>query len=271
MPAHDFEADEAIEEGVKIHWLRTIKEIDGTTLHRRGHEARREGLSAADRRVRDARGRFRDPRARAGHRHDVSEEGPRHRVQEATAPSSSGPTCRPAAPACSPAATWCRSTRTVTTAVGHGKKAARHIDAWLRGATRTTQPPKHEIASFEMLHLWYHAEAKKRGAEHDRPRAAAPDLRRGRRRARRPTAARYEAQRCLSCGNCFECDGCYSACPEQAVIKLGPGNRYRYDYDQCTGCASLLRAVSVRCDRDGTGARGPRRARADADELQVRP
>ena len=33
MPAHDFEADEAIEEGVKIHWLRTIKEIDGTTLH----------------------------------------------------------------------------------------------------------------------------------------------------------------------------------------------------------------------------------------------
>ena len=33
MPAHDFEADEAIEEGVKIHWLRTIKGIDGTTLH----------------------------------------------------------------------------------------------------------------------------------------------------------------------------------------------------------------------------------------------
>ncbi len=32
MPAHDFEADEAIEEGVTIHWLRTIKSIDGTTL-----------------------------------------------------------------------------------------------------------------------------------------------------------------------------------------------------------------------------------------------
>ena len=32
MPAHAFEADEAIEEGVKIHWLRTIKQIDGTTL-----------------------------------------------------------------------------------------------------------------------------------------------------------------------------------------------------------------------------------------------
>jgi formate dehydrogenase (NADP+) beta subunit len=49
--------------------------------------------------------------------------------------------------------------------------------------------------------------------------------------------ARYEAQRCLSCGNCFECDNCYAACPEQAIIKLGPAQRYRYDYAKCTGCA----------------------------------
>ena len=44
-------------------------------------------------------------------------------------------------------------------------------------------------------------------------------------------------ERCLSCGNCFECDGCYGACPEGAVIKLGPGRRYRFDYALCTGCA----------------------------------
>jgi Pyruvate/2-oxoacid:ferredoxin oxidoreductase delta subunit len=49
--------------------------------------------------------------------------------------------------------------------------------------------------------------------------------------------ARREAQRCLSCGNCFECDNCYAACPEDAIIKLGPGKRYRYDYAKCTGCA----------------------------------
>ena len=47
----------------------------------------------------------------------------------------------------------------------------------------------------------------------------------------------FEARRCLSCGNCFECDGCLGACPEDAVIKLGPGSRYRFDYDRCTGCA----------------------------------
>ena len=49
--------------------------------------------------------------------------------------------------------------------------------------------------------------------------------------------ARYEARRCLSCGNCFECDHCYAACPEDAIVKLGPGRRYRFEYDRCTGCA----------------------------------
>ena len=49
--------------------------------------------------------------------------------------------------------------------------------------------------------------------------------------------ALYEAKRCLSCGNCYECDGCYGACPEDAVVKLGPGKRYFYNYDLCTGCA----------------------------------
>ena len=50
-------------------------------------------------------------------------------------------------------------------------------------------------------------------------------------------AALFEARRCLSCGNCFECDGCFGACPEGAIIKLGPGKRYKIDYDLCTGCA----------------------------------
>ena len=50
--------------------------------------------------------------------------------------------------------------------------------------------------------------------------------------------AGYEAGRCLSCGNCIECDGCLGACPEDAIIKLGPGHRYRFDYDKCTGCGT---------------------------------
>jgi Pyruvate/2-oxoacid:ferredoxin oxidoreductase delta subunit len=125
--------------------------------------------------------------------------------------------------------------RTVTTAIGHGKKAARHIDAFLRAAPYA-RVVDHEVATFDMLRIWYHAEAKRRGQsaiDLDRRRLTFDEVIGGLDAA----SARYEAQRCLSCGNCFECDGCYSACPEQAVVKLGAGLRYRYDLNKCTGCA----------------------------------
>ena len=48
--------------------------------------------------------------------------------------------------------------------------------------------------------------------------------------------ALFEARRCLSCGNCFECDNCYGVCPDNAVIKLGPGQRFQFNYDYCKGC-----------------------------------
>src|SRR5216110_1499442 len=50
--------------------------------------------------------------------------------------------------------------RTVTVGVGHGKKAARHIDAYLRGA-RFEPEAKHELASFDKLNTWYYSDAPK--------------------------------------------------------------------------------------------------------------
>jgi Pyruvate/2-oxoacid:ferredoxin oxidoreductase delta subunit len=60
-----------------------------------------------------------------------------------------------------------------------------------------------------------------------------------------PEQAHVEAGRCLSCGNCFECDGCLGACPEDAIIKLGKGRRYRFDYEKCTGCATCYEQCPV--------------------------
>jgi NADPH-dependent glutamate synthase beta subunit-like oxidoreductase len=125
--------------------------------------------------------------------------------------------------------------RTVTVGVGHGKRAARNIDAWLRGTT-AVRPTKHSTATFGTLHPWYFGDTARR----EQPEAE-PDVRVqsfeevvG---GLSDGEAAYEAGRCLSCGNCFECDGCLGACPEDAVIKLGVGHRYRFDYDRCTGCA----------------------------------
>ncbi len=124
--------------------------------------------------------------------------------------------------------------RSVTIAVGHGKKAARCIDGYLRGQDYAPRP-RHADASFDRLNSWYYGEA---------PRTVQPLLEKARRQSTFEEVreglteenALFEARRCLSCGNCFECDNCYGVCPDNAVIKLGPGKRYRIDLDFCKGC-----------------------------------
>jgi formate dehydrogenase (NADP+) beta subunit len=123
----------------------------------------------------------------------------------------------------------------VTVAVGHGREAAGHIDQYFRGVHETPAPHP-PLATFDKLHLWFYT-----GVDH-RPQGRA-DLARRRETFEEVVAglseaeAVFEAKRCLSCGTCFECDGCYAACPETAVIKLGEGLRYEFDYARCTGCA----------------------------------
>ena len=131
-----------------------------------------------------------------------------------------------------------RGDRTVTAGVGHGRRAAGQIDAWLRAAGVPTAQER-RLAGFDDLHLWYFGDAARR---------AQPEIPLARRiegfgevvGGLPPGAAAFEAARCLSCGNCFECDGCLGACPEDAVVKLGPGLRYRFDYDRCTGCGDCF-------------------------------
>jgi Pyruvate/2-oxoacid:ferredoxin oxidoreductase delta subunit len=133
--------------------------------------------------------------------------------------------------------------RTVTVAIGHGKKAARNIDAWLRGE-RHEKPPKHELAAFENLNTWYYDDAPKRMQDQLsllRRQSGFEEVEQG----LNEENALFEARRCLSCGNCFECDNCYGICPDNAVIKLGPGQRFLFNYDYCKGCG--ICAVECPC------------------------
>lgn len=125
--------------------------------------------------------------------------------------------------------------RSSTIAIGHGKKAARYIDGYL-SQQAYEKPEKHQTASYKKLHMWYKTDAPQKEQDKLAPAVAIQsfdEVTAGLSEA----AARFEAQRCLSCGNCFECDGCFGACPEDAIIKLGKGNRYKFNYDACTGCA----------------------------------
>ena len=234
MPAHDFEAEEAIEEGVKIHWLRTIKSIDETTFTVEEMEIDENGRPRATGRIETleaddlilALGQDTDT---AFLRKIPGVAFNRDGTVEVDAGMMTGFEGLFAGGDMVP------SDRTVTIGVGHGKKAARHIDAWLRG-TVYTAPPKHDIAGFDKLHLWFYTDATQRPQGHldiAKRRSTFEEVIKG----LSEKEATYEAKRCLSCGNCFECDGCYGACPEDAIIKLGPGRRYKYNYDLCTGCA----------------------------------
>lgn len=125
--------------------------------------------------------------------------------------------------------------RSATIAIGHGKKAAKYIDAYLLQQTYQ-KPDKHPTAGFRKLHMWYKTDAPQKEQDKLAPTVAVQNFNEiiaG----LTEKEARFEAQRCLSCGNCFECDGCFGACPEDAIIKLGKGNRYKFNYDACTGCS----------------------------------
>jgi formate dehydrogenase beta subunit len=234
MPAHDFEADEADAEGIKFRWLTTIKDFAGQSL-----TVERMNLDADGRPV--PTGEFETLEADSvvlalGQETDSaflrSVPGIGFKADGTVIV---GPDMMTGAAGIFAGGDMVPSERTVTIAVGHGKKAARHVDAWLRRAART-EPAKHPVVDFPMLNVPVFSDAlpgEQRVLEGAERLEGFAEIVAG----LTEPAARREAQRCLSCGNCFECDNCFAACPEQAIEKLGPGRRYRFDYAICTGCA----------------------------------
>jgi 2-oxoacid:acceptor oxidoreductase delta subunit (pyruvate/2-ketoisovalerate family) len=232
MPAHDSEVEEALQEGVMIRWLSTIREageasitVEKMVLDEKGFpQPTGEVETLAADSVVLALGQDVDLSLLKGVPGLVIRDGV---VQV-------GPNMMTGYLGIFAGGDMVPSERTVTVAVGHGKKAARHIDAWLRGG-HYVAPSKHELASFDKLNTWYYSDA---------PKTVRPTLDTVRRQSTfdevvgslDETNALYEARRCLSCGNCFECDNCYGVCPDNAVIKLGPGNRFEFNYDYCKGC-----------------------------------
>ncbi len=232
MPAHDFELEEALQEGVLVKWLSTIKHAGDASITV-------EKMRLDDKGLPQPTGELETLAADSvvlalGQDVDLSLLDNVPGIEKSDGMVRVGANMMTGHPGIFAGGDMVPSERTVTVALGHGKKAARHIDAWLRGATYS-KPRAHEAATFDKLNTWYYSDA---------PKTVSPTLDAIRRQSSfdevqgglDESNALFEARRCLSCGNCFECDNCYGVCPDNAVIKLGPGKRFDFNYDYCKGC-----------------------------------
>ncbi|HUY23497.1 MAG TPA: NAD(P)-binding protein [Acidimicrobiales bacterium] len=232
MPAHDIEVEEAVEEGVRMKWLSTVTAVESGTLVL-------ERMALDETGFPQPTGEFEELDADClvlalGQESDLSLVGGAADIVVEDGVVEVGPDMMTGHPGVFAGGDMVPAERTVTVAIGHGKQAARHIDAWLRGTVHQP-PPRHEIATSGMLNTWYYADA---------PKTVRPRLDLARRTSTFDEVvegldegnALFEARRCMSCGNCFECDNCFGVCPDNAVMKLGVGNRYAFDYDYCKGC-----------------------------------
>ncbi len=236
MPAHDFEVQEAIDEGIQFKWLSTIKQAADATFTVEKMRLDEKGFPQPT-------GEFETIQADSlvlalGQDVDLSflERVPGLEMSDGVVKVNGQMMTGHAGVFAG--GDMVPAERTVTVAVGHGKKAARNIDAWLRGASYQPEA-KHALATFDQLNPWYYSDA---------PLTVQPVLDAVRRQETfdevvlglDQSSALFEARRCLSCGNCFECDNCYGVCPDNAVIKLGPGKRFRFNYDYCKGCGMCV-------------------------------
>lgn len=241
MPAHEAEKDEAIREGVQMNWLRTISAMDADSMTVEIMELDENGKArgtgryetmAADTVIlalgQEADSNFLTAIPGMQFEGDVVRVDPKTLMTDVPGIFAGGDVVP--------------SDRTVTIGVGHGKRAARMIDNWL--FSRQPAPRvSHPLATLDMLNLWYFGDHERRmepelAVEHRVDFAEVVE-------GLTSDEAHFEAARCLSCGNCIECDGCLGACPEDAIIKLGKGYRYRYNYEKCTGCASCFEQCPV--------------------------
>jgi NADPH-dependent glutamate synthase beta subunit-like oxidoreductase len=124
-----------------------------------------------------------------------------------------------------------------TTAVGHGRRAARAIEAYLNGiAYKETGSPR-TLKQPDMI-LDYYPAAQRNNVK------SIPIERRLNSfdEVNLPLVmeeAIAEANRCMSCGLCFTCDRCRIYCPREAISrdrKRPVGQVMFTDYTKCIGC-----------------------------------
>lgn len=124
----------------------------------------------------------------------------------------------------------------VTEAIGLGRKAAEAIDAFLKSSQEVAaKPAPIVVIKYDKMKLENYASL---------PRIESTSLTVEQRMNNFNEVAMtisdeqvmLETKRCMSCGQCFDCDNCYSYCSDNAVKKLPKGQHYEFHLETCQGC-----------------------------------
>jgi NADPH-dependent glutamate synthase beta subunit-like oxidoreductase/Pyruvate/2-oxoacid:ferredoxin oxidoreductase delta subunit len=147
--------------------------------------------------------------------------------------------------------------RSVVHAIGSGKRAAIAIDRYLKGQSgegwldalrigekgglsfkqyceRKFSQENKEVIHSDDLNLSYFT-IRERSDRHKIPKEARMNFQEiyGNLTIEKTLG---EAQRCFSCGMCYDCDNCYLLCPDGSVLKQDGGTPNIIDYEYCKGC-----------------------------------
>lgn len=130
--------------------------------------------------------------------------------------------------------------RSITVAVGQGRRAANHIDAYLN-ETVSSELPKRERIPFERLRV---DDEKSKMVEQKflDPAIRIESFDEVALEVKRDDVL-CEAKRCFSCGSCFGCGKCYAVCPVNAIMHSKLDGRVTCIAPEvCIGCAKCFKA-----------------------------
>jgi NADPH-dependent glutamate synthase beta subunit-like oxidoreductase len=124
----------------------------------------------------------------------------------------------------------------VTTAVGHGRRAAEAIERSFTG--KPAPEDRMEVIRTDRMQLSHYQKLERGKAQELEVQERFADLDREVSLGLTVEAATLETKRCMSCGYCFDCEKCWMYCQDQAILKpMQKGVLYGWKLQNCTGCS----------------------------------